>query len=127
MPRFAEHLAAERPDEAAYILEDSGTSVVLVGSETLDRGLNAARQAGVRTVVAWGRDRLDGDVIAWDAWLAEGSTAHPLGDLTPQPNLLSTSGTLLSLPEGFGRATTSRRWSSSSTRARRVRSRSSGP
>ena len=45
------HLTAT---EAAYIFSDSGAEVVFVGPETLDRGVEAARLAGIDTVVAWG-------------------------------------------------------------------------
>ena len=84
------HLTA---DEAAYILDDSDTSVLFVGPETAARGVEAARQAGVETVVAWDCDGPDDDVIGWDTWLADASDAHPPGDLSPRPNLLYTSGT----------------------------------
>ena len=80
------HLTA---DEAAYILEDSGTTVLFVGPETAERGLEAARQAGVGTVIGW---RADG-ALDWDSWLAEGSPACPDLNLQPLPNLLYTSGT----------------------------------
>ena len=42
------HLTA---DEAAYILEDSRTKVLFVGPETVERGVVAAAQAGVETVI----------------------------------------------------------------------------
>ena len=51
------HLTA---DEAAYILEDSETSIVFVGPETAERGVVAARQAGVPLVVGWGGANADG-------------------------------------------------------------------
>lgn len=83
------HLTA---DEAAYILDDSDTSILFVGPETAERGLAAARAAGVGTVVGWG-DGLPADIVPWDAWLARGADVDPPGDVTPRPNLLYTSGT----------------------------------
>ena len=41
------------PGEAAYILKDSGASVLLVGPETVEAGLAAAADAGVALVVGW--------------------------------------------------------------------------
>jgi len=83
------HLTA---DEAAYILADSQTSIMFVGPETAERGLEAARQAGIDTVVGWGGG-LDDSIIPWETWLAGAVDEHPPGDLTPRPNLLYTSGT----------------------------------
>lgn len=83
------HLTA---DEAAYILEDSGTSIIFVGPGTAERGLDAARQAGVTTIVGWGDD-LDADIIPWTKWLERAGDHHPSGSVTPRPNLLYTSGT----------------------------------
>lgn len=83
------HLTA---DEAAYILTDSDSRVVFLGPETLDRGVEAARQAGVETIIAWGCAPTDG-VTDWDDWLAGGSTDDPPDDVIPHPNLLYTSGT----------------------------------
>ncbi len=76
--------------EAAYILEDSGARVLFVGPETLERGVEAAAQSGVHTVIGWG---CDGSVTPWDDWLAAQSGVEPPGDLRPLPNLLYTSGT----------------------------------
>jgi long-chain acyl-CoA synthetase len=95
------HLTA---DETAYILRDSETRVVFVGPETLERGVAAARDAGVDTVVAWGCDAAAGatgsdGVIGWDEWIAGGDTVAPPLDIAPLPNLLYTSGTT-GLPKG---------------------------
>ena len=68
------HLTA---DETAYILDDSGTSILFVGPETAERGLEAARIAGVETVVGWG-DRLPDDITSWAAWLALGADGATL-------------------------------------------------
>jgi long-chain acyl-CoA synthetase len=58
------HLTAE---EAAYILSDSDTRIVFVGPETAERGIAAAAQAGVATIVGWGCEGLDGaeGIIDW--------------------------------------------------------------
>ncbi len=83
------HLTAE---EAAYILEDSQARIVFVGPETAQRGLAAAADAGVDTVVGWGCDGMDG-VTPWEDWLATGDPSDPPLDVAPRPNLLYTSGT----------------------------------
>ena len=83
------HLTAA---EAAYVLEDSGTSIVFVGPETSYRGVQACRQAGIETIVGWG-DGLGPDVLPWTTWLAAGADRNPPGTVTPRPNLLYTSGT----------------------------------
>lgn len=83
------HLTA---DEAAYILDDSQTSIVFVDSVTAERGVEAARLAGVDHIVGWG-DNLPDGVTPWTAWLSEGGDEHPPADVTPRPNLLYTSGT----------------------------------
>ncbi len=78
--------------EAAYIFADSGATVVFVGPETLERGLAAARQAGARTVVAWGVEAAEG-VVTWDDWLAGADPDESPSDLVPLPPLIYTSGT----------------------------------
>jgi long-chain acyl-CoA synthetase len=83
------HLTAE---EVAYILEDSDTRVLFVGPDTAERGVEAAREAGVETVVGWRCDGVEG-VKPWTDWLAEASNADPPVDHAPRPNLLYTSGT----------------------------------
>ena len=81
------HLTA---DEAAYILQDSDAKVLFVGPETAERGVAAARDAGVPLVVGW----VDAPgVTPWEQFLAEGSTDAPDLTLAPRPNLLYTSGT----------------------------------
>ena len=82
------HLAVE---EAAYVLADSDARVLFVGPETAERGVEAARRAGVTTVVGWRCDGID-DVVDWDEWLAGGSPDDPPDDVVPRPNLLYTSG-----------------------------------
>src|SRR5919197_3278968 len=82
------HLTAA---ELAYILRDSGAEILFVGAGTAERGLDAARQAGVRRVIGW-RTELDG-VERWDDVLAAAPAEEPPDDLTLRPNLLYTSGT----------------------------------
>ncbi len=89
------HLTAS---EAAYILADSQSRIVFVGPETAERGVAAAREAGVDTVIGWGCAGVDG-VTDWDTWLAGGATTDPPDDVVPRPNLLYTSGTT-GLPKG---------------------------
>ena len=89
------HLTAS---EAAYILQDSASSVLFVGPETAERGLAAAREARVATVIGWGCDGIDG-IIDWGQWLAEGAPTDPPTTVVPRPNLLYTSGTT-GLPKG---------------------------
>ncbi len=83
------HLTAE---EAEYIFSDSGSGVVFVGPETAERGVAAARGAGIATVVGWGCDGVEG-VTPWTDWLAAGAPDDPSDDIVPRPNLLYTSGT----------------------------------
>lgn len=80
------HLTAA---EAAYILQDSDTRVLFVGPETAERGIEAARLAGVKTVVGWHAD----GVSNWESWIAQGSPDCPDLRRRPLPNLLYTSGT----------------------------------
>jgi long-chain acyl-CoA synthetase len=79
-------------DEAAYILADSDTRVLFVGPETVERGLEAARQTGVHKVVGF-RCPEQAGLIAWRDYLAGASGDEPRNDHAPRPNLLYTSGT----------------------------------
>ncbi|MGI5169800.1 AMP-binding protein [Spirillospora sp. CA-253888] len=90
------HLAAP---EAAYILENSRSAVLLTGPENLDRAVAAAGRAGITQVIAWRSPAAPG-VRAWEDLLAAASPAEPPSDLEPLPNLLYTSGTT-----GFPKAT----------------------
>jgi acyl-CoA synthetase (AMP-forming)/AMP-acid ligase II len=89
------HLTAS---ETAYILSDSDSRVLFVGPETAERGVEAAREAGVPLVIGWHCDGIDG-IVDWNEWLAGGSTDDPPDDVVPRPNLLYTSGTT-GLPKG---------------------------
>jgi acyl-CoA synthetase (AMP-forming)/AMP-acid ligase II len=82
------HLTAE---EVAYILNDSGARVLFVDGVTAERGIEAAAESGVHTVIGW--DGASGEVQDWAAWLAASDAAEPPSDMPPQPNLLYTSGT----------------------------------
>lgn len=90
------HLTA---DETAYILRDSQTRVVFVGPETVERGLAAARDADVATVVGWGLDDAVDGVVPWTEWLASAPADDPDPTTVPRPNLLYTSGTT-GVPKG---------------------------
>ena len=83
------HLTAE---EAAYILEDSEAQILFVGPHTLERGLEAARQAGVQKVIGWKCETHEG-LVDWTSWLQEGNPENPPDEIKPLPNLLYTSGT----------------------------------
>ena len=83
------HLTAS---ETAYILSDSGTRVLFVGPETAATGVEAARLAGVGTVVGWG-DHLAEGITPWQEWLAQAPDTDPPLSVAPRPNLLYTSGT----------------------------------
>jgi long-chain acyl-CoA synthetase len=83
------HLTAA---ELAYILHDSQASTLFCGPETLDKAIEAAREAGISTVIAWRSPPRDG-VIAWEDWLAAASDVEPPVDMRPKPHLHYTSGT----------------------------------
>lgn len=83
------HLNAE---EAAYILEDSESRIVFVGPGTVERGIAAAKQAGIDLVIGWGCEGIEG-VTPWAGWLDVGESTDPPESVVPRPNLLYTSGT----------------------------------
>ena len=91
------HLTAE---EAAYILKDSNSRVLFLGPETAERGLAAARLAGVEQVVIWQTptelSQTEGESPqphAWQDWLSQQVTDALDLSRKPLPNLLYTSGT----------------------------------
>lgn len=83
------HLTAE---EVAYILNDSETTVLFVGPETVERGLAAAKLSGVQRVIGWGIAAAEG-ITLWSEWLRKSSPSEPDVSIPPLPNLLYTSGT----------------------------------
>lgn len=83
------HLTA---GELAYILADSRTSVLLVGPETAEAGLAAARAEGVPLVVGWRCEPRAG-LVHWEDWIAAASDRDPPADARPLPHLHYTSGT----------------------------------
>jgi long-chain acyl-CoA synthetase len=82
------HLTAE---EVAYILADADVRVLFADSKTIDRALEAAAIAKVPVLIAW-HAQVPG-TVAWEAWLAEQSSAPADETVPPRPNLLYTSGT----------------------------------
>lgn len=80
------------PAEAAYILRDSGAVAVLVGPETAESGLAAAKEAGVATVIGW-RCAPQAGLIAWEDWIAAAPDSEPDATRAPLPHLHYTSGT----------------------------------
>ncbi|MCB2078942.1 MAG: AMP-binding protein [Novosphingobium sp.] len=78
--------------EVAYILGNSGASVLLVGPETAEVGLAAAAEAGVPLVVGWRCDARAG-MVGWEEWLAGASDGEPVSERRPLPHLHYTSGT----------------------------------
>ncbi|MDH3705738.1 MAG: AMP-binding protein [Acidimicrobiia bacterium] len=83
------HLTA---DETAYILADSGATVLFVDPETAPRGVDAAAAAGITTVIGWGPGLPDG-VTDWSHWLGDDDVEPVPDDIRPRPHLLYTSGT----------------------------------
>lgn len=77
--------------ELAYILEDSGARVLLVGPETAATGVAAARATGAAQVYGWRTD--EPGVQSWEELVAAASSAPPSLDLPPLPHLHYTSGT----------------------------------
>lgn len=82
------HLTA---DEAAYIITDAEAKILFVDEITAERGVEAARQAGVETVIGWRCTHAGVD--DFDAWLAGGEHVDPPLSTIPLPNMLFTSGT----------------------------------
>jgi long-chain acyl-CoA synthetase len=83
------HLRAE---ECAYILRDSGASLVFAGPANAGRALEAAALAADPQVVAWDVPS-SGGLTTWEELEASGDSREPPGDLPPLPYLHYTSGT----------------------------------
>lgn len=90
--------------ELAFILRDSRAAVLMVGTSTLERGLEAAGRARLSTVIAWRCPHLEG-VTGWGAWLAASSPEPARRDVAPRPHLMYTSGTT-AFPKGVDLAPT---------------------
>lgn len=82
------HLTAS---ETAYILADSHASLVLCDTHTAAVAAQAAMDAGVSTVVAWGSEALPRNVIRMSDWCTDGN--EPRTDVAPRRTLVYTSGT----------------------------------
>jgi long-chain acyl-CoA synthetase len=83
------HLTAT---ETAHILEDSQAEVILCDQQTVHVAAEAARLAGIRTVVAWGGDAdHPAGVRPWSDW-CDGMDEPPT-DMPPRRTLVYTSGT----------------------------------
>jgi long-chain acyl-CoA synthetase len=82
------HLTA---DELTHVLQDSNSKVLFVGPETLQTGKAAASLAGIPLIVGW--NCVDSEVMSWDQWLGQGSSAEPPSQMRPRPYLHYTSGT----------------------------------
>lgn len=78
--------------EAAHILTDSQASAVFVGPETAEVGLEAARIAGIATVIGW-RCPAEVRLASWSDWLDSATSDVLTDDRQPRPSLLYTSGT----------------------------------
>ena len=86
------------PDELAYILEDSASALLLVGPETAERGMLAAKAVSSTTgdkpiaVMGW-RCSEHHEVGSWEQRLALAPDKPPPTDIPPVPHLFYTSGT----------------------------------
>lgn len=86
------------PDELAYILEDSASTLLLVGPETAERGVLAAEAVShipggpLIAVMGW-RCPDHPAVISWEHSLGQAPAKPPPTDIPPLPHLFYTSGT----------------------------------
>jgi long-chain acyl-CoA synthetase len=81
-----------RAQECAYILTDSRASLLFVGPENLEVGIEAAKLAGNIPVIAWGTAEAAG-IERWEDFVASGAPEEPPDGLRPLPYLHYTSGT----------------------------------
>lgn len=81
-----------KSNEVSYILSASNASALLVGPETLEVGLVAAQEAGIKTVIGW-RCEPNEKIISWEDFLANANDEEPPLDTLPLPHLHFTSGT----------------------------------
>ena len=89
------HLTAE---ETSYILQDSESQILFVDNHTAERGILAAQEAGIDTIIGWKCEDYD-QITSWEDWIGTGSPVSSPDEVTPLPNLLYTSGTT-GLPKG---------------------------
>ncbi|MFI7195183.1 AMP-binding protein [Nocardia nova] len=82
------HLTAA---EAAYILTDSDSRVVLCDTGTAEVAVEAARLANIESVVAWGDGPLPPGVMGWNECCRDHD--EPRTDIEPRRTLVYTSGT----------------------------------
>lgn len=79
--------------EMADQLLDAGVVAVITGPAALTAATEAAKQAGVGTVVVHGTPDLPDGAVAWDAWVAGDRTLPAELDRPACPLLVYTSGT----------------------------------
>ncbi|WP_063916253.1 AMP-binding protein [Nocardia jinanensis] len=91
------HLTAP---EVARLLRDSGAAALFAGPETAERAFDAARSAGVGTVIVWGIDGTPAgsdptgiELVHWEHRLAASPAGRPGDDRLVGPTVMYTSGT----------------------------------
>jgi long-chain acyl-CoA synthetase len=77
--------------EVAFLLADSGASLLMVGPETAEVGLQAAKAAGIERIIVWRYEHPG--MTGWSQWLECASSLSPPSDMAPRPYLHYTSGT----------------------------------
>jgi len=82
-----------RPAELAEQYADAGVVAAIAGAGSLPAVAEAARAAGLRTLVVHGADAADG-AVPWSEWLRSAPPAAPdAGQRPPRAPLVYTSGT----------------------------------
>lgn len=79
--------------EMAEQFLDAGVVAVVTGPGGLPAAAEAAKEAGVETVVAHGAAELPGVVVGWDSWTGGGRALPADLDRPARPLLVYTSGT----------------------------------